>query len=490
MALHTKTKRTTRRAPVGKAKASAGMSEIGVTGLKRWGGEVTEEFLKELQGAKGIKIFREMKDNDAIIGAILYTILHLARGTSWTIEPASESREDRERAEFVSGAIFDDMSTSWEDTLSEILSMLWAGWAYLEVVFKRRLGDARTQKVGPGRMGDPSSRRIPASSKFTDGKIGFRKWAIRAQETLDEWEFDDEDGGLRGMWQSVPETGKRLFIPIERALLFRTQTERGNPMGKSLLRNAYRPWYYKKKIQVFEAIGIERDLAGYPVLQVKEPTKDFTPPDPWSTTDAKASALKDNLEKIAVSIRRDELEGLVLPHWLSFSLVSTGGKRQFDTSAIITRYDQRIAMTMAADFILIGHDAVGSKALANSKISMFTHAVDGLLDNVTSTVNRFGIPSLLRVNGMPTESLPKFVHGSVENVDMAELSESIAKLSGAGMEIFPAPEFERKVLEMMRLPTSHVVDLTPAELKALRETKTEPAEPEPEEIDPSPDDEE
>lgn len=38
-------------------------------------------------------------------------------------------------------------------------------------------------------------------------------------------------------------------------------------------------------------------------------------------------------------VRRDEREGLVLPGGFKMELLSTGGSRQFDTNAIIDRYD-------------------------------------------------------------------------------------------------------------------------------------------------------
>ncbi len=71
------------------------------------------------------------------------------------------------------------------------------------------------------------------------------------------------------------------------------------------------------------------------------------------------------------SIRRDEYEGLVLPHGFEFELVSTGGARQFDTNAIINRYDAKIAMTVLADFIMLGHQKVGSFALSSDKTELF-----------------------------------------------------------------------------------------------------------------------
>ena len=90
---------------------------------------------------------------------------------------------------------FQDMSQTWEDTISEILSFLPFGWSYHEIVYKRRLGDTE----------DPTTR-----SRFNDGKIGVRKLPIRAQETLWEWKFD-ETGGIRGMIQLAPPTYKTSF---------------------------------------------------------------------------------------------------------------------------------------------------------------------------------------------------------------------------------------------------------------------------------------
>ena len=50
-----------------------------------------------------------------------------------------------------------------------------------------------------------------------------------------------------------------------------------------------------------------------------------------------------------------------------FQLMSSGGARQFDTNAIIQRYEQRILMSVLADFILVGHQAQGSYALHTDK---------------------------------------------------------------------------------------------------------------------------
>ena len=104
------------------------MAEIGRIGQKRWNGVFYEEFLRDLQGIRGVEVYREMANNDDTIGAILFAIKMLIRHTVWNIEPGGDSAKDREAAEFVESCM-DDMQSTWTDTISEILSFLVYGWS-------------------------------------------------------------------------------------------------------------------------------------------------------------------------------------------------------------------------------------------------------------------------------------------------------------------------------------------------------------------------
>lgn len=398
-----------------------GFAELGRTGLQQWGGFIREEFLRELQGRRGMLTFREMSLNDATIGAILFAFKYLTRPVTWRVDPApGMGTKGEEVAEYIDGALFKDMSWSWWETLNEILSMLVYGWAYFEVVYKRRGGPSR----------DPH-----LNSRFTDGKIGWRKWAIRGQDTIVRWELDDHDG-IRGMHQQAFPIFQQVFIPIEKALLFRTDTERNNPEGRSILRTAYKSFYYKRRIQEVEGIGIERDLAGLPKITPPEKT------DIFNTKDAAMVKLKSEAERLVRSVRRDEQEGLVMPFGWQFELVSTGGARQFDTSKIIDRYDQRIAMSVMADFLLIGHQRVGSFALMSSKTKLFATALGGFLAGIRDVINRHAIPTLVRLNGWHGELAPTLEHGDIETVDLGVLGKYVTDLTGAGL-LFPDKDLER-----------------------------------------------
>ena len=419
--------------------AKTDFRELGVTGLSRDGGVVRDEYLRELQGDRWLAVVREM-GNDPIVGAILFAVEMLLRRVPVNVQPADESAAAQELAQFIEECL-GDMSTDWADTLAEILTMLPYGWAYMEIVYKQRGGDV-----------DAPEKR----SKYSDSRIGWRKWSIRGQETRERWEFD-ESGGVQGMWQRN-DTGT-VLVPIEKALLFRTTQRKSNPEGRSVLRSAYRAWYFKRNVENIEGIGIERDLAGLPVAKV--------PPGVLAAeTDGERAQLAA-IKEIVTNIRRDEQEGVLWPlvrddngnELYTLELLSTGGERQFDTGAIIQRYEQRIAMSVLADFILLGHEAVGSYALSATKASMFKSALQAWLTSIAGVINTHAIPRLLRLNGMDVTLAPVFGFGAVGDVDIETVITFVKEMGAAGMSFFPSPELENKLRGDVGLPALSDEDL-------------------------------
>ena len=384
--------------------------EYGKTGLFRFDtGWIYEEFLRELQGRKGIEVYKEMSENDDIIGAILFATEMLMRQSKWSIQEAGTEQADLDAAEFVRTCM-DDMEETWSDFISEVLSFLTYGWSYHEIVYKRRMGRSKNPET---------------NSKYTDGLIGWRKLPIRSQDTLWEWKYDEKDN-LIGLVQCAPPRYEQVFIPIEKALHFKTKSRKGNPEGRSVLRNCYRNWYFKRRIQEIEGIGIERDLAGLPVLEAPEGV------DIWS--DEYAAELA-KAERIVRSVRRDEREGIVLGNGWKFTLTSTGGRRQFDTNQIIERYDTRMAMTVLADFVLLGHQAVGSFALSSDKTELFGVALGAFLDLICEVFNNQAIPRLIDINGEHFAGItdyPILTHGDIETQDLGQLGEFVSKMVGIG----------------------------------------------------------
>lgn len=407
------------------------MKEYGSIGQRRYAGVFSEEFLRELQGKRGIEVYREMSENDDVCGSILFAIETLIRQSSWRVEPGGDSAKDKECAEFVESCL-NDMQDTWTDTLSEILSFLPFGWSYHEIVYKRRTGSSRDPRL---------------HSKFSDGLIGWQKLPIRSQETLFRWEYDENDN-LTGMTQLPPPNYRMATIPIQKALHFRTKSRKNNPEGHSIFRSAYRAWYFKRRIQEIEGMGIERDLAGLPVLKAPENM------DIWNKANPVMVEAFNRAEAIVRNVRRDSTEGLVLPNGWDFQLVASGGRRQFDTNSIIQRYDTRIAMNTLSDFLLIGHEKVGSFALSSDKTKLFSMALGAYLDIICEVFNNQGIPRLIGMNAEHFAGItdyPKLAHGDVESPDLQSLSTYIRDLTGCGA-IVPDEPLEDYLREVAHLP--------------------------------------
>ena len=408
--------------------------ELGRVGAKRYGGLFYEEFLPELRGIRGVRVYEEMSENDDVCGAILFAIKMLIRQASWSVQTASSRDVDKKAAEFVESCLH-DMQSTWTDTVSEILSFLAYGWSVHEIVYKRRMGRKKNPQL---------------ESKFDDGLIGWQKLPIRCQESLYEWEFDSHDNLTAFVQMPAPDF-QIIRIPVEKLLLFRTESRKDNPEGRSILRNAYRSWYFKKRIQEIEGIGVERDLAGFPVLIAPEGI------DIWSPQNA---ALLKTCNDFVSNIRRDALEGLTIPAGWELKLLSTGGSRQFDTSKIIERYDTRIAMTVLADFLFLGHEKSGSWALSSDKTELFSMAIGAYLDIICETFNRKAIPALIEINrkNFNGADYPQLVHGDIETQDLAKLGTFLKDMSGIGL-ITPDDELEEYLREQAGLPTKVDADV-------------------------------
>lgn len=430
------------------SKKHVNYKQLGVSGLKRFSGYVYEEFLTKLRWPYASDIYKEMSDNDPVVGAILYLAEMLIRKVEWSTDPCGKTPRHKEAADLLYSCMH-DMDTSWADTISEILSMLTYGFSFHEVVYKVRRG--------------PLESNGKYKSKYKDGKIGWRRIPIRAQSTFHQWEFDD-DGDIKAFVQLAPPLYDMVTIPLSKGLLFRTRVQKDNPEGKSLLRNAYRPWYFKKHIEEIEAIGIERDLAGLPVLTAPEGL------DLWDDTNEQMKVLKGNAEKLIANVRRDSEEGILLPYGWDLKLLATGSARQFDTNAIINRYDNRIAITMLSDLILIGGEKTGSFAMAETKQSLLSTSLEAQVQSIVDVFNNYAVPTLMEFNGYSDlEEYPKIIASEIETPSLKELA---LLLRSMGLDISKDMELQNYLRRI-----SHMPEVTEEDFKKIYAAQTENTDP-------------
>jgi hypothetical protein len=404
---------------VEKARPRNEYRELGRTGLMQSSGYVQEEFLTSLQGNKSISIYKEMRDNDPVIGAVMMALLNLVRQAEWRVEPFEDGSEYEADAEFAEQCIA-DLDRPWTEFISEAMSMAVFGWSFFETVYKIR---------------DGKPIDSPNGSRFSDNKIGWKKFGIRSQDSLEKWEFADNGEILALVQRPAPDYRERV-IPMRKGVLFRTSIWKDNPEGRSILRNAYRAWFFKKRMEEIEGIGVERDLNGIPVVYVPPSILRAT-----ASPDEKATLAA--VEQMVKNVRNDSQAGLVLPalyddksnQLFKFELLTTLGRRNFDTNAIINRMNRIVATSMLADFVLIGQENVGSFAMASAKTKVFSVAIGSYMDAIADQFNRVLIPRLFALNGKTDNKLPRLTHGDIETVELSELAQYINALSGAGLDL-------------------------------------------------------
>lgn len=458
-------------------KASKGV-EIGVSGLAASHGYLFEEFLPQLQGEQGRRMFREMSDNDDTIGAMLYALETLLKAADWNVE-AAEGDTTGEYADFLKSNM-DDMEHTWTDFISEVLTEFVFGFSFFEKVFKRR--------VGPFEV-DPTRR-----SKHTDGKIGIRKLAPRAQESLQRWEMDPNGDVIAFIQQplyyaatNTIGTAGPYTIPMGKGLLFRTTSKKNNPEGRSLLRNAYVSYFHKKNIQFTEATGIERNLAGMPVVSIPASYLNISPTDPDF---AQKSMVLATYKKIARDLKFNEQGAIVIPSdtfkdtqgnptavkMVEVQLLSASGSKNVDTNTVVLRYSNGILRSILSDWMMLGNDSKGSHALSSNKTEVYFKSAQGYLDAIADVLNRVLVTDLWQLNGFPIELMPHFAPGQIAPEDLEKFGTYIEQLAHAGFTLAGDPETERVVRQKAGLPEEVDPNILPRDLVFQQEQADQAAQ--------------
>jgi hypothetical protein len=268
-----------------------------------------------------------------------------------------------------------------------------------------------------------------------------------------EWAFD-EQGDLLGMWQYPPIKGQKRFVPISKSLLFRPHANLSSPEGRSVLRRAWRSYYFSKTIEEIEAIAIERELNGLPVMSIPSDILAKAAGD-----DEAAKKAVGMYTKIVRDVKLNDQGGVILPSdtyhdaegrpssvkKYSLDLISSQGTRSIDTNATIARLEQNMSRAIIADFIMLGSNDRGSFALADAKIDMFMQAIEGWQEIISDTLNRNLVPMLWEMNGFDSEHMPEFAPAKLSKESMSDVGQYLQSLAAAGMPIFPDEDLEAQL---------------------------------------------
>ena len=133
-------------------------------------------------------------------------------------------------------------------------------------------------------------------------------------------------------------------------------------------------------------------------------------------------------------------------------LLSGPSRVKGDINAIITRYEQRMAMQVLAEFLFLGMGEGGARSLGETKTDLFTTALESFLDAIADVINTSAIPKLMQMNGEDPARSPKLTHGKLESVSLDEVAAMITAISGAGGDLFPDAQLMDALKDRIGLP--------------------------------------
>lgn len=420
------------------------MKILGVAGQNVHNGNFrADEFLRDLKGRAAVKKYREMRDNDSTIGAVMFSAEQMLRDVEINVKPADDSDEAKKEQEFVE-SVLDDMEHSLDDHIAEALSFLSYGFAWFEVVYKRRQG---------------SNKDLKKKSKHNDDRIGIRKLACRSPWTIDRFDVEHKTGDILGIYQNTGFATGEHYIPSRKSIYYRTTTINGDPSGRSILRNAYTSYEYLNNMQSIEAVGVERELAGIPVARVPA---EYLSPDATNSQ----TTFRNELETILRDVKFNEQGFIILPsdtypdkdgsptneRLVDVELMSSSGTRNIDIAPIITRYQHCIARSVLSEFIMLGAGSNGSYAMSKSKTDLFLRGLESFITQLVDTMNKQLIEPLWELNSLDPKVMPKLVAGDVAPHDLKELGSYLRNLNGADINLADQHDIVDALLHNAELP--------------------------------------
>lgn len=414
------------------------LSEAGYLGLNVYNGITQDELKKELNFPYSIQTFKQMSYHGTINSA-LTLFDNLISKADWKFKaPKDATPQELDQARAINEMMTDLQGQTWSDFISEALSSNVFGFSVHEKVYRRR-----NKSTG---------------SKFNDGLIGWKKLPIRNQETIEKFIFSDDGNEILGVKQNLTavsdlynrytnRTLKEVVLPRSKIMLFRAGKHKGDPFGKSPLRDAYLAWRFLTVIEEIEANGVAKDLAGLPVLKL---------PPQYLSQDAspEQKAIRAYYENVMRNLQVNQQSALILPQafdsdtrqpMFSLELLSLNGSKAMDTTKIKEYYKNLILTSLFADVLVMGQTSTGSFALGQIKNSLSGNAADSMLKKITQVINDDLIRQTYELNGWDTSRMGTMDYDNLQTDDLEAFSKAVQRYASTSML-----EVDRSVLNRVR----------------------------------------
>ncbi len=218
----------------------------------------------------------------------------------------------------------------------------------------------------------------------TDGRLWLRKLGPRSQTTIEEITVGP-DGGLAGIRQAPPALSSRrggipqpVKIPVEHLVFYCVGKDGADWHGTSVLRQAYRPWFFKDRLERLAAQIVERNGMGVPIGYA------------GNNTD------RDALDTALSNLRAGASSSVIAPEGTKIELTGVTGST-VDALPYINHFNQQISKALAQGFQDLGHDS-GARSLGETFLEVALRASQEVADLIADVFTEHVIRDLVELN--------------------------------------------------------------------------------------------
>jgi hypothetical protein len=414
------------------------LSESGYLGLNVFNGVSNDELKRELNFPNSVNTYKQMSYH-ATINAAMTLFENIIGKADWIFKPIKDAnQEELQQTKIINEMMKDLTDQTWAEFISEALSSNMYGFSVHEKVYRRRL-----KTLG---------------SKYNDGLIAWKKLPIRNQETIEKFIFSEDGNEVKGVKQNLSaisdvynryssRTNNEVILPRSKIILFRAGKHKGDPFGKSMLRDAYLAWRFLSVIEEIEANGVAKDLAGLPVLKL---------PPQYLSSEASPDqkAIRSYYENVMRNLQLNQQSALILPQahdpdtkqpLFELELLSLNGSKAMDTSKIKEYYKNLILTALFADILVMGQSGGGSNALGQIKNSLSATAAEAMLKKICDVINDDLIKQTYELNGWDTSRMGYMDFDNLESEDLESFSKAVQRFASTSVI-----EVDRAVLNRVR----------------------------------------
>lgn len=336
---------------------SVSIRELGYSSPSPWTAWTREEHNSKLRDRQGTLEYYRMKRVDGIIRGSLRLLKTPIQAGRWFVEPGSDSDRDKKIAAFVEDNLFNKLNVSWSNFLQDVLLMC----DYGHMVFEKVWTDPRDRTRSP------------------DGKIRLQKLAPRHPLDVRDWKYDDNGGPDGVVMEPTEMTGfgdtSGIFISIEKLVIFSLEAEAGDLRGISVLRSAYKHFFYKDTLYKIDAIQKERHGIGVPIIKL---------PAGFNDTDKRLA------DEIGRNLRTNERSHIVIPPGWEIMFAKLEGQ-PVDCLKSINHHNMQIMVNVLAPFL-------EDSSVDPKSTDMFLKSTRYIALTICDIINHHVIPQLVSMN--------------------------------------------------------------------------------------------